>query len=51
MELSIKDVLDNEDGTFSLTLDMDDESMAFLIQYALTDILKKRLEEDDDTTR
>ena len=47
MELSIKDVLDNEDGTFSLTLDMDDESMAFLIQYAFTDILKKKLEEDE----
>ena len=51
MELSIKDILDNGDGTCSLTLDMDDESMAFLIQYALTDILKKRLDEDDNPSR
>lgn len=39
--LDVTQVVEHEDGSATITFDMDDSSKHLLIQYAITDILKK----------
>ena len=46
MNLSVKDILEHEDGSATVTFDFDTETTKALISYALTDILTKAVTED-----
>lgn len=41
INLSVVDIVENEDGSANVTFDFDEETKRFLIGYAITDILTK----------
>lgn len=45
MEFQILKVTDNEDGSFNVDINMDDETRLFLLNYAVVDILRRSLKE------
>lgn len=44
MNLIVKDIVEHEDGSATITFDMDDQTRQALIQHALIDILTKAAE-------
>jgi hypothetical protein len=45
-KLTIEDVVEHEDGSATLTIDMDNEMLQSLLQYAVINILTQAVEED-----
>ena len=43
MELEIKETIEHEDGSATLIMDMDEQTKAYLINYAVIDCIKKGL--------
>jgi ribosome biogenesis SPOUT family RNA methylase Rps3 len=43
-EMTVKDIVEHEDGSATVTFDFDVETTKFLIQHALLDIIKKSVE-------
>jgi len=41
MNLQVKDIVEHEDGSATVTFDFDDETMKALIEYAILDIFTK----------
>jgi hypothetical protein len=44
MEISVREIVELENGNAEMQLDMDAEMMKFLINYAMIDIIEKNLE-------
>ena len=44
IELSVKDIVEHEDGTATVTFDFNEETTKLLIQQAILDILTKMAE-------
>tara|TARA_B110000503_G_scaffold70715_1_gene109875 strand:- start:6754 stop:6906 length:153 start_codon:yes stop_codon:yes gene_type:complete len=44
----VEEVIENEDGSAQLILDMDSEMLQLLIEHAVTDILTKAVEKKHD---
>jgi hypothetical protein len=42
---NVEEVIENEDGSARLVIDMDNEMLQLLIEHAVTDILTKAVEE------
>ena len=45
MKLEVIDINENNNGTATLILDLDEETKLYLLNYAILDIVKKGLEE------
>lgn len=45
MTLSVKDIVEHEDGSATVTFDFDAETTKFLIEHAILDLLTKGLKE------
>jgi hypothetical protein len=48
MKLDIKDIKDLPSGGAEMIVDMDPETIRYLVNYAIIDILRKQLQEVDD---
>ena len=46
--LTIEKIVEHENGSATLTIDMDNEMLQSLIQYAVIDILKKEVEAEEN---
>jgi hypothetical protein len=44
--MEVVDIIDNEDGSSTVTIDMTEEEQQFFIEYAVVDILKKAIERE-----
>lgn len=42
-EMTVTDMVEHEDGSATLTFDMDAETTTFLVNYAIVDIIKKQI--------
>ena len=43
-EIEIQEIIDNIDGSADLILNLTDEQIRFLVEYAINDILRRNLE-------
>jgi hypothetical protein len=48
MEFNILDIKELENGGTEIIANMDDDTIRYLVNYAIIDILKKQLQEVDD---
>lgn len=46
--MEVKDCLDKEDGSATITVDLSEAEVSYLINYAINDIFLKKLKEQED---
>jgi hypothetical protein len=51
MKLELTYVKDNPDGSATFDLDYDDEAKQFMIQYAITNMIKEMIEREKENAK